>query len=130
MSHVRAGSYRDLVSGANRRFMDAFKRQHAADLAALYTTDGQLLPAHSDVVSGRPAIEKFWQAVMTAGIAEVLLETSEADGASDQAWEVGSYTLKSQDGTTADRGKYVVIWQRAGDTWQLHRDIWTTSLPA
>jgi ketosteroid isomerase-like protein len=38
--------------------------------------------------------------------------------------------MKLKDGKVADRGKYVVIWKRVGGEWKLHRDIWTTSLPA
>jgi ketosteroid isomerase-like protein len=29
-----------------------------------------------------------------------------------------------------DEGKYVVIWKRHQGKWKLHRDIWTTSMPA
>jgi ketosteroid isomerase-like protein len=48
----------------------------------------------------------------------------------DMAYEVGKLTLKGEDGTVLDSGKYVVIWKRENGQWRLHRDIWNTSMPA
>jgi hypothetical protein len=33
------------------------------------------------------------------------------------------------DGSTFDRGKYMVVWKRVGDEWQIHRDMFSTSVP-
>lgn len=128
MSQTSDNSREPAIARANRTFMETFKRQDASALSQLYTVDGQLLPAHSDVVQGRPATEKFWHGVMGAGIAEAVLETVDVEGAGDQAWEVGSYSLIGRDAALLDRGKYV-IWKRIGDAWFLHRDIWTTTAP-
>jgi uncharacterized protein (TIGR02246 family) len=124
-----AGPIRDEIAAANERFMEAFGRGDAVGVTACYTPDAQLLPANSDVVEGRASIEQFWRGAMAAGITGARLETVEADGAGDAAYEVGRYTLNAG-GQVADRGKYVVIWQRDGEQWRLHRDIWTTSAPA
>jgi ketosteroid isomerase-like protein len=48
------------------------------------------------------------------------------------ASEVGQATLDlapSGGQRTTVSVKYVVVWQRAGNQWRLHRDIWN-SLPA
>lgn len=42
----------------------------------------------------------------------------------------GKTRRASKQGNVADRGKYLVIWNRDGATWKLHRDIWNTSMPA
>lgn len=125
VSPVRAA-----IGAANAAFMTAFGRADAAALASCYTSDAQLLPAQSDAVSGRAAIEGFWNGALGMGLTGAKLETAEvyhADGAS-VATEVGRYTLFAGGDQVADRGKYVVIWQQGGDgQWRLHRDIWTTS---
>lgn len=117
------------IQAANRGFMEAFRRRDAAAIAELYTRDGQLLPANSDVVTGTDPIRAFWQGAMDMGIEEVVLETAELEGHGDVAYEVGRYTLRAG-GEAADHGKYLVIWRREGGSWKLHRDIWTTSRPA
>src|SRR5437899_2014865 len=64
---------RGAIEAANHKFMAAFARADAAGMAALYTPDGQLLPTHSDFVSGTQAIQAFWQAVMDMGVKEAAL---------------------------------------------------------
>ncbi len=113
---------------ANQRFMAAFGRGDAAAVARCYTPDGQVLPPQSEPAKGRAAIEAFWRAVMGMGIARVSLETVEIIGDSEIACEVGRYSLSGADNQTVDRGKYVVIWRMEAGEWNLHRDIWNTSV--
>ena len=118
---------REAITAANRDFMATFASGDAAGMARLYTTDGQLLPANSDFVSGSEAIQAFWQGVMDSGLKSAKLETLELDGYEDTAIEVGKYELGGSDGHTVDSGKYVVIWKNDDGRWKLHRDIWNTS---
>ena len=115
------------ITSANESFMETYGRGDAAGMAQLYTTDGQLLPTGSDVVTGHGGIEAFWGAVMEMGIATARLETVELEGHGDTAIEVGRYALGTADGEVADEGKYIVIWKSQAGTWKLHRDIWNTS---
>jgi len=119
----------DNIAATNQSFMTAFAAGDADGLAALYMTDGQLAPPHSDVVTGHEAIAGFWQGAMDMGLKGVTLETAELDEYGDTAVEQGRYQLTDAEGNVADRGKYLVIWKRDGDTWKLHRDIWNTSMP-
>ena len=120
----------DNINTANQSFMTAFAAGDAKALAALYTTDGQLAPPNSDVLTGHEAIGGFWQGAMDMGLKGVALETAELDEYGDTAVEQGRYQLTDGEGNVADRGKYMVFWKRDGDTWTLHRDIWNTSIPA
>ena len=118
------------IAAVNENFMAAFKRGDAAGLANFYTENGQLLPTGSDFVTGRAAIQAFWQAAMDTGRKTVRLEIVEAEGHGDTAIEIGKYTLSWEAGNVIDRGKYVVIWKQEGGQWKLHRDIWNSSLSA
>ena len=115
------------ITSANESFMETYGRGDAAGMAQLYTTDGQLLPGGSDVVTGHEGIEAFWGGVMEMGIATARLETVELEDHGDTAIEVGRYTLGKADGEVADEGKYIVIWKNQAGTWKLHRDIWNTN---
>ena len=118
------------ITAVNENIMAARKRGDAAGVADFYTENGQLLPTGSDFVTGKAAIQAFWQAAMDRGRKTVRLEIVEAEGHGDTAIEIGKYTLSWEAGNVMDRGKYVVIWKQEGGQWKLHRDIWNSSLPA
>jgi len=119
------------IAAVNENFMAAFKRGDAAGLANFYTENGQLLPNGRDFVTGKAAIQAFWQAGMDMGITKTLrLEIIETEGHGYTAIEIGKYTDSGEAGNVIDRGKYVVIWKQEGGQWKLHRDIWNSSLPA
>ena len=121
---------RQAIAATNQQFVAAFARRDARGMAELYTANGQLLPTGSDFVTGTPAIQAFWQAVMGMGIKEATLETVELESHGDTAHEVGRYTLRGDGGQMLDEGKYIVIWKREGGQWKLHRDIWNSSRAA
>jgi len=121
---------RRAIEAADQQFELAFGRGDAAVVAQLYTENGQVLPPQSDVITGRHGIQSFWQGAMDMGIKAAKLETVEVTHQGDTAYEVGRYILEGAEGHVLDRGKYVVIWQREGDQWKLHRDIWNSSLSA
>jgi uncharacterized protein (TIGR02246 family) len=124
-----SGDVRAAIAAVNRKFMDTFAGRDAAGIAALYTADGQLMPAASDFVKGAAAIEQFWTGAMGMGIRSAELETAELEAHGDTAIEVGRYTLAGDGGEVMDRGKYLVVWKNHDGAWKLHRDIWTSSIP-
>ena len=89
---------RQAIAAANQQFVAAFARRDARGMAELYTANGQLLPTGSDFVTGTPAIQAFWQAVMGMGVKEATLETVELEAHGDAAHEVGRYTLRGDGG--------------------------------
>lgn len=129
MTETTTMEVRAAIEARNKRFMDAARRGDAAGLAALYTVDGQVLPPNADSVTGRQAVQAFWQAVMDMGIKEAVLEIGEAEGHGDVVIEVSTFTLSSEGGQVLDKGKYIVIWKQEDGQWKLHRDIFNSSLP-
>ena len=121
---------RKAIEAQNQRFEAAVGKADTVALGALYTDDAQVLPPNSDVVKGRAAIQELWKGVFESGIAGASLETTDVESEGTLAYETGRYEMKLKDGKVADRGKYVVVWKRAGGEWRIHRDIWNTSIPA
>ena len=62
---------------------------------------------------------------MDMGVKTAKLETVEVTHHGDAAYEVGRYALEAAGGQLLDHGKYVVIGQRRGESWKLHRDSGT-----
>jgi ketosteroid isomerase-like protein len=120
---------RAAIEAGNKKFADGAAKHDAALIAKAYTEDAEAFPPNSEVVKGRPALQKLWQSVLDSGIAAIELKTTEVEAESNLAYEVGTYAMKTKEGNVADRGKYCVVWKRVNGQWLLHRDIWTTSLP-
>ncbi len=120
---------RNEITSANEAFMYAFNQGDASGLAALYTENGQILPPNSEFVTGKEAIQSYWQAMMDMGIKEVDLEIVEVEGHGNTAIEVSKCTLKGEEGQILDKGKYIVVWKKVNGQWKLHRDIFNSSTP-
>ncbi len=118
------------ITEANKGFMEAFNNGDANALAKYYTIDAKLYPSNSDVIEGQEAIEGFWNAAMNMGIKKAHLETVTAEGYGDFAIEEGRYKLYAPGDILIDHGKYFVTWEKQGNEWKLHKDIWNTSNPA
>ena len=126
---AQAGDARKGIDAANKAFGAAIASGNAAGVAALYTDDAVAMPPNSEVVTGRPAIEKAFQGMIASGVKEVILTAKEVEAHGDTATEVGAYSVKDAAGKEIDRGKYIVVWKRAQGQWKLHRDIWNSSVP-
>ncbi len=123
---TQTGSIRTAIEQTNQQFMETFRRQDAAGMAAHYTDDGQALPPGGPLASGPEAIRQIWQRAFDAGLTDATLQTREVEAFGDMAYEVGEYTILAG-GHVADRGKYIVIWKLDGGQWKLHRDIWNSN---
>ena len=126
---ARAEGARSAIEAANVRFSAAFAQRDSAGVAALYTADGQLLPAASDTIRGTAAIQKFWQGALDSGIAAITLTTVEVFEQGVTATEVGQYELRDKAGKVLDHGKYIVVWRQESGKWKLLRDMFSTSVP-
>ena len=121
---------RPAIDAANKKFIAAFNKQDASGVAATYSPDANAFPPNAPLIKGRAAIQKMWQDVINSGIASISLVTAEVESGGNIAYEAGTYEMKTQDGKVADKGKYCVVWKNVNGQWMLHRDIWSTDMPA
>jgi uncharacterized protein (TIGR02246 family) len=126
---VSADSTRDAIEAVNAQFVAAFGQGDSKAVAALYTSNAQLMPEGSDVIKGRAAIQKFMQGVIDSGVASIILTTLEKFGSGSTATEVGVYEMRDKAGKAVDHGKYLVLWRKVNGAWLLHRDIFNSTVP-
>ncbi len=110
-----------------REFEAALNRRDAAALAAMYTDDARLMPPGSGLVSGRQAIQQFWQGAFDMGLSGGELRPQQIEARDDLAYEMSTATLRMGDAGT-QAVKYVVVWKRqSGGGWQMAADIWNAN---
>jgi uncharacterized protein (TIGR02246 family) len=122
------------IEAANARFEQDFGKGDAAALARMYTENATVLPPDSDMLTGRDAIQAFWQGAIQSGLKNLTLKAVQVDelGAA-AAKEIGRFTLEvpaPQNQMAKIEGKYVVVWRKVGNDWKLDADIWNMNAPA
>ena len=129
MANTNASEFDSAMEAGHEAFMTTFNCGDAAGVAALYTEDAQLLPPNADFVTGRAAVEAFWQGLMDRGIKSMRLITGELEDHGETAIDVGRYKLFGEGERELDQGKYIVVLKRVDRQWKLHRDIFNSSNP-
>lgn len=97
-------------------------------IAALYASDGVMLPPNMPRVSGTEAIRAFWAELWkmnaTLSLAPVSVRVAPSG---DLAVEEGNWDIAM--GDQKDHGKYLVTWSKAGGGWKVVQDIWNSDQP-
>jgi uncharacterized protein (TIGR02246 family) len=127
---AQSGDVRAAIEAANRKFEAAWNSKNADAAVALYTATATVLPPNGPTATGTQALLEFWKGGLAGAPGPVKLTTTEVEAHGDTAHEVGTYVISTADGKVADKGKYIVIWKRDGGQWKLHRDMWSSDLPA
>ena len=118
------------INRTKQAFETAIGAGDAADVGAIYSEQARLLAPSAGIVTGRDAIERFWEAGIGAGIRSARLTTLSVDERDDLAVEVGRYELvitPPDRGSVTDVGKYVVVHRRQGDgSWLWDVDMFNS----
>jgi uncharacterized protein (TIGR02246 family) len=124
---------RDMVAKEGiRKFNEAVtaavRNQDAAAKASLWTENTRFLPPGQEMITGRPAVQAFWQRGFDQGASDVVLESLEIRSLGDGvACEIGrSITrVRTADGSSIDvPGKSLCLFRREGDgVWRADVDI-------
>jgi len=118
------------INETTNTFIDAFNKGDNEIIGGLYTTDAMLMPPDTGIIEGRDAIEKFWQQIFAMGADSISLENMDVAPHLLEAWVTGSGVIYNTEGDKLDEIKYIIGWQRVGEDWKIHRDIWNSSMPA
>ena len=120
-----------------RRISEGWARQwNAGELdgvATAYAEDAVYLPPHHEAIHGRDAIREYLKTPLSHGVSNLAFEVTYIKQQGPIAWDVGTYRMSvpQSNGTKKeDYGKYLTVWRRAGETWLIAADAWSSDLPA
>jgi len=135
-SDVAASADRDnLAKEGIRKFNEtvtaAFRNQDAAAMASLWTENARVLPPGQEMITGRAAVQAFWQSGFDQGAYDLVLESPEIKSLGDGvAYEIGRniVRVRTVDGSSIDvPGKSLCIFRREGDgVWRADVDIFNS----
>ncbi|XP_077983418.1 uncharacterized protein LOC144438245 [Glandiceps talaboti] len=117
-----------VIAERNDKFMALFAAGDMKGLSEVYTEDCKLMPQGTVTKTGRQSVEEIFSAVRSSGVAKVSLSTDEVGGVEggDTVFERGHYEMLKEDGSTADVGKYVVIWKKVNGVYHMDVDCFNS----
>lgn len=114
------------VEAAMHRYADLLVTGTAQEVAAAYTSDGELLEAGMDALHGPAAIRAFLEPLAAQfEVEEAAMDTDSVDVFGAVAYQWGRYHQRAAEHEKPAqeyRGRYVAKWQRdTGGTWRIAR---------
>jgi ketosteroid isomerase-like protein len=122
--------FRAALDAQSRALAEAVSRGDAPAVARIFTSDAKLMLPGFETVTGREAIQKFWQGGLSSGVVKGIALTP-ADRTGEGAGlcaETGTLTTLGSDGKQKDPGRYLIVWKREESEWRIHRDIVNSEL--
>jgi len=120
------------IRGLTQDFATAFNTGNYDQAAAMFTSDGYLMPPQSEAAQGAKPIELMLRKIAEGGYENLRMETLRVEESGDMAVEIGTYTAaiyQANRTTVVERGKFVHTWRRLG-IWRMAANCWNSDLPA
>jgi uncharacterized protein (TIGR02246 family) len=120
-----------VIRQLSKQWDAAVATKDPAAIVKFYTDDGVLLPQGAALAEGHDAIAKVWRGFFDLPDFSLTFSPTKINVSSsgDMAYEIGTYALsfRSNKGPVHEKGKYVVVWKKAGGTWRAAADIFNNN---
>jgi len=120
-------SAQSAIATTNSEVVAAFWADNATAIAHHYTRQSKLRLSQVDLITGRLAIQAFWQGVLDRKIYCAERATVEWQSTAPFGNEIGTYILRCRAGHLVDQGTYVALWQWRASRWQIRYEVWRSS---
>ncbi|WP_420583893.1 YybH family protein [Ruegeria sp.] len=110
------------VKALDASIIEGINAKDASMATAAYAQDGAVMPPGAPTMSGRTAIQEYWQAAIDGGLENVVANPTAAHVSGDFAVTMG--TLTGSMGGQDLSGKYILFFHKGDDGWKVQRDIW------
>lgn len=105
-------------------------------VVSYYSDDASLLPPGEPTTSGKAAIRKAWEGLLSAPNSSLHWNATRVEVArsGDLAYSQGTYEMTFDDAKgkpLVDRGKYLEVWKKLSDgSWKAVSDAFSSDTPA
>lgn len=116
----------------NEAFVKAFNAKDVTQILGIYAENSTFMPPNQPLIRGKDALKTFYDDLLKSGATDLKLEVNEVSGHGPLAYQSGTYEMNVKPASGAashDRGKYLFILRRMGDTWRLEYTVWNSDLP-
>jgi ketosteroid isomerase-like protein len=120
---------RKAVDADNAKYMEEVRNGDTVALAEHYHPDGLIMPPNTEAV-GKDKVAEMWGMMKRFGVAALKMNTNDLVGQGDLMVETGTFELLAEGDSSLDKGKYIVVWKKDGETWKIYRDIINSNIPA
>ena len=116
----------------NEAFVKAFNAKDVTQILGLYAENSTFMPPNQPLIRGKDALKTFYDDLLKSGATDLKLDVTEVSGHGPLAYQSGTYEMNVKPASGAashDRGKYLFVLRRMGDTWRLEYTVWNSDLP-
>ena len=114
-------------------FVKAFNAKDVDQVLGIYAENSVFMPPNEPVIRGRDALRTFYADLLKSGATGLRLNVGEVSGHGPLAYQSGTYEMdvkRASGAGTHDRGKYLFVLRKMGDTWRYEYTMWNSDLPA
>ncbi len=116
----------------NEAFVKAFNAKDVGQVLGIYAENSVFMPPNQPVIRGKDALKTFYDDLLQAGATDLRLNVGEVSGHGPLAYQSGTYEMEmkpAKGAATHDRGKFLFVLRRMGDTWRYEYTMWNSDLP-
>jgi ketosteroid isomerase-like protein len=107
----------------------AFNAKEVEKVLGFYAENSVFMPPNAPLLRGRDPLKSFYTDMIAKGATDLRLEPDEVSGHGPIAYESGTYSVTYGDGSSRDRGKYLLVLRNMAGTWRTEKTIWSSDLP-
>lgn len=116
----------DVIHEKTRMMVKALNNGDQESFASAFAEDATLKLTGTEPFAGRKAIAEAHKPMTEDGM-QLEIESDEIFYNEDYATETGSYKIFTADGQEVDYGNFMTLWKNTNGTWQIYRDVISSS---
>ena len=101
-------------------------------MLGIYAENSVFMPPNEPVIRGKEALKTFYDDLLKSGATGLKLNVGEVSGHGPLAYQSGTYEMevkRASGQATRDRGKYLFVLRKMGETWRFEYTMWNSDLP-
>jgi ketosteroid isomerase-like protein len=117
----------DAIRKVDADFVVAFNAKEIDKILSMYTDNSVFMPPNAPMLRGIQPLKSFFADLFTRSASDLKMEPVDLAGHGPIAYQSGTYSLTTAG--TRDRGKFLFVMRKMGDTWRFEYTIWSSDLP-